>query len=267
MSKSKDTAESRADHAMSASDASADRPARVEAVTFDAGQTLIDLDTELLAHRLAERGVQIPEAALAAAAAPAWRQYDAAVTAAAGHPWRVLMDALLAHAGLGDHAGPDRQRAAIVEWLWQEQPRRNLWRRRIPGMFELAARLRGANIAVAVLSNSEGRLAELFVEQGWADEFPIITDSGRLGIEKPDPRIFAVTLAQLGVAPHAAVHIGDSWPADIEGALGAGLRAIWFGRHTVASSRIRDGGLQARVASASDADAVAAVLRAWGVAC
>jgi hypothetical protein len=65
MNKSKDAAEARADHAMSASDASADRPARVEAVTFDAGQTLIDLDTELLSHRLGERGVQIPEAALA----------------------------------------------------------------------------------------------------------------------------------------------------------------------------------------------------------
>jgi FMN hydrolase / 5-amino-6-(5-phospho-D-ribitylamino)uracil phosphatase len=244
--------------------------APIEAVTFDAGQTLIDLDVDMLAARLAEQGALVSAAALAAAAPQAWQQYDAAVSGGAGHPWRVLMAALLAHAGLDDVA----QRTAIVEWLWHEQPQHNLWRRKIPGMFELAAALRRAGVAVAVLSNSEGRLAELFAEQGWAEDFAVITDSGRLGIEKPDPRIFHATLSHLGVAPAAAVHVGDSWPADVEGALGAGLRAIWFGRHATAGGRgggefggeLAGASGAARVGRASDAREVAAILAGWGVA-
>ena len=47
---------------------------------------------------------------------------------------------------------------------------------------------------------------------------------------KPDPRIFAIALERLGCAAADAVMIGDSWPADIEGARAAGVRAIWFNR-------------------------------------
>ena len=252
----------------------------VTAVTFDAGQTLIDLDTALLAARLAERGVHATEAALAAAAPAAWRRYDAAVAAGGGHPWRVLMAALLAGAGvarapghgeqgepgeqgdqgLRDHGEPG-ELGDLVEWLWSEQPTRNLWRREVPGMFELARSLRRQGVAVAVLSNSEGRLAELFEEMGWAADFEVITDSGRVGVEKPDPRIFRLTLERLGHAAAGAVHIGDSWPADVEGAVGAGLRAIWFGRHAMASERTLD---PARVGRAADAAGVARVLAGWG---
>ena len=32
----------------------------------------------------------------------------------------------------------------------------------------------------------------------------------------------------LHVTPTETVMVGDSWPADIEGALGVGIRAIWF---------------------------------------
>ena len=232
----------------------------VTAVTFDAGQTLIDLDTELLAARLAERGVTVAPAVLQAAAPQAWRQYDAAVAAGTGgHPWRVLMDALLAGAGQA-HAPA---RGELVEWLWQEQPRKNLWRREVPGMFALARALRRRGLAVAVLSNSEGALAELFEEMGWAADFDVITDSGKVGVEKPDPRIFALTLARLGASAEHTVHIGDSWPADIEGARGAGLRAIWFGRHAMASERALPPG---QIGRASEAAEVARLLADWGAA-
>ncbi|MEZ4358818.1 MAG: HAD family hydrolase [Kofleriaceae bacterium] len=237
------------------------RSPRVAAVTFDAGQTLIDLDTDLLAARLGERGVTVPAPALAASAPAAWRTYDAAVAAGAGHPWRTLMSALLQGAA---PALASEARVELVEWLWREQPRRNLWRRPIPGMFELAASLRASGVAVAVLSNSEGRLAELFAELGWAERFAVIADSGRLGIEKPDPRIFEWTLRQLGVDAADAVHLGDSWPADVEGALGAGLRAIWFGRQAQAVTPRGGAALAGRVATARDAAEVAAALAAWG---
>lgn len=218
-------------------------------ITFDAGQTIIDLDLELLARRLAERGVQVEPAALGAAAPAAWRRYDELVDGSCGHPWRELMTALLAGAGA--------ERPGIVDWLWDEQPRVNLWRRPIADMIELARALAAGGATVAVLSNSEGRLAELLEEIGLAAPFAAIVDSGRLGIEKPDRRIFEHALAVTG--RRAGIHIGDSWPADVEGALGAGWRAIWYGRR---AAPVED----PRVAWAKTAGDVRAALARWGVA-
>jgi HAD superfamily hydrolase (TIGR01549 family) len=54
--------------------------------------------------------------------------------------------------------------------------------------------------------------------------------SEEAGVSKPDPAIFAIALDRLGAAPHEAVMVGDSWTADVEGALAAGIRAVWFNR-------------------------------------
>jgi hypothetical protein len=94
------------------------------------------------------------------------------------------MATLLRGAGVADVA-------PIVAWLWDEQPRTNLWRAQVPGMVELARELAGRGVAVAVLSSSEGRLAELLAEIGVVDAFAAVIDSGRVGIEKarsPDLR-------------------------------------------------------------------------------
>jgi FMN phosphatase YigB (HAD superfamily) len=217
-------------------------------ITFDAGQTLVDLDLELLARRLEERGVRVAPAALTGAAPAAWRRYDELVDGKRGHPWRELMATLLAGAGVDE---PD-----LVDWLWREQPRVNLWRRPIPDMVALARELAAAGATVAVLSNSEGRLAELLEEIGLADPFAAIIDSGCLGIEKPDRRIFEHALARTGRA--TGIHVGDSWPADVEGALGAGWRAVWYSRRVAA---VED----PRVAVARSAAEVRAALARWGL--
>ena len=223
-------------------------------MTFDAGQTLVELDTAMLEGRLGERGWSVGAAALDAAAPAAWARYDDGVAAGADRPWCVFMDALLAAAAPGDPAA----RARVVAWLWDEQPRVNLWRRPVAGMIAIADELRAAGVPVGVVSNSEGALAELMAEIGWAGRFDAIADSGRLGIEKPDPRIFGWAAARLGVDPAAIVHVGDSHPADVVGALAAGARAIWFGRAVAATG-------DPRVAIARDAGEVRAALRRLGV--
>ncbi len=221
------------------------------AVTFDAGQTLVELDAAMLARRLGERALGVGAAAIGAAMAAAWARYDASV-GRVPNAWKVFMDALLELVGV-------EARGPIVDWLWDEQPRANLWRRPVAGVIAIADELRAAGVPVGVLSNSEGRLAELFDEIGWRGRFDAVIDSGRVGVEKPDPRIFALAAEALGVGAHELVHVGDSRPADIDGALAVGARAVWFGRAAIAHE-------DPRVAIAHDAAGLRAALRAFGVA-
>jgi HAD superfamily hydrolase (TIGR01509 family) len=224
------------------------------AVTFDFGHTLCDLDAGMLSRRLGERGLAVAEDGIAAALPEAWRTYDAAIhQGLGGHPWKLLMGRLLELAGVGDEARPP-----AVDWLWSEQPRKNLWRRPIAGMIEIVDELLGASVPVGIISNSEGALAELVDEIGWKARFLIIADSGKLGMEKPAAPIFRWTASQLGVALEDVVHVGDSFAADVEGALAAGMRAIWFRGKAGAS-------LSPRVRVAADAAGVRAALSAWGM--
>ncbi|HEV3484500.1 MAG TPA: HAD-IA family hydrolase [Vicinamibacterales bacterium] len=55
--------------------------------------------------------------------------------------------------------------------------------------------------------------------------------SEEVGVSKPHPKIFEVALDRVGVRADEAVMIGDSWSADIAGALAVGIRPIWFNRH------------------------------------
>ncbi len=110
-----------------------------------------------------------------------------------------------------------------------------------------------------VVSNSEGRLSELLAEIGLAELFAVVTDSGRFGIEKPDRRIFEHAIASLGVAAGSpAIHVGDSWSADIAGALAVGWRAVWYGRRALPVD-------DPRVGVAPDAAAARATFERWGL--
>ncbi len=215
-----------------------------QVVTFDAGQTLIDLDLDFLARRLGERGIEADPGALAAATPAAWAHYDGLVDAGADHEtgWKGLIERILEGAGIRD--------AAVVDWLYEQNRPANLWRRPIPGMVELARELRGRGVRVAVLSNSEGMLAELLTEIGVASAFEAVIDSGKVGLEKPGRAIFDHALAVLGVREADAIHIGDSYNADVVGALGAGWRAIWFGRRSGSGIAAAD---DDRIAIARDA--------------
>ncbi len=150
---------------------------------------------------------------------------------------------------------------ALAEWLFAENARANLWRRPIPGMVELARDLAARGAIVGVLSNSEGRLAALLGEVGLLDSFVAVIDSGCVGLEKPDRRIFEHALVALGASPEPgqtrAIHIGDSWDADIAGARNAGWQAIWYGRR---AHPVDD----ANVASARDPAAARAAFAHWG---
>lgn len=218
-------------------------------MTFDAGMTLIELDLDFLARRLGERGRVVDPDRLRAAAPAAWRRYDEQADAGAHHGlWQALIHDIVGH---------DVPRADI-DWLWEQQPTRNLFRLPIADMVALAYELRAAGVRTAIVSNSEGGLADLLAEVQIADAFEVILDSQRVGIEKPDPRIFEVALDRLGDRSMPRVHIGDSYTADVAGALAAGWNAVWYGRRAVPVA-------DPRIAIATDAATTRAALSSFGV--
>jgi putative hydrolase of the HAD superfamily len=90
----------------------------------------------------------------------------------------------------------------------------------LPGAKEASNRLLLAGLRVAVVSNWDVGLRAYLEELGLA--LPVFT-SAQAGAPKPEPAVFELALAHLGVEPERAVHVGDS-DADREGAAAAGMR-------------------------------------------
>ena len=205
-------------------------PGRVRAVTFDFGQTLAELDHDFMARRVLGFGGELDPVAARGATVQAWHAYGAAKAQGHARAWQAMMLEYL-RAGrvykLRGDAGP-AYAEKIAQLLWDAQPTHNLWRKPISGMFELCQELASRQVPIAIISNSEGRLAELVSELGHSALFPLVVDSGRLGVDKPDARIFQHAAAQLGVSLAEVLHVGDAWEADVLGATAAGARAVWF---------------------------------------
>lgn len=89
----------------------------------------------------------------------------------------------------------------------------------------LAGRYRLGVISDAGLSTGR-TLREFLIRDQLIERFTQLSFSDEVGVSKPHPRIFHVTLACLGVQPHEAVHVGDLTRSDIAGARGVGMLAV-----------------------------------------
>ena len=94
------------------------------------------------------------------------------------------------------------------------------------GLEALTAR----GLRLAVVSNTmrtPGRtLRRILDGHGLLSAFHHLTFSDEVGVRKPAPEIFRLTLGVLGVPAEEAVHVGDDARLDVEGARGAGLRTV-----------------------------------------
>jgi len=89
-------------------------------------------------------------------------------------------------------------------------------------MVGLVARARRAGIRTALLSNSWG---EHYPEHLWVGLFDTVVISGRVGMRKPERRIYLHTAGNLGLEPSACVMV-DDLPANIHGAVAAGMVGV-----------------------------------------
>ena len=90
------------------------------------------------------------------------------------------------------------------------------------GAREALERLRASGLTLACVANWDISLHEHLARLEVSDRFAVVLTSADAGVEKPDPAIFELALARLGVQADRAVHIGDE-AADRDGATAAGL--------------------------------------------
>jgi HAD superfamily hydrolase (TIGR01509 family) len=101
------------------------------------------------------------------------------------------------------------------------------WDQPRPGTREALAKIRD-KYKTAVISNSDGKIAEVVARAGIADGFLSITDSGIVGKEKPHPLIFQTALKSVAARPEESLYVGDVYSVDYRGATKAGMRAVLF---------------------------------------
>ncbi|HUG49242.1 MAG TPA: HAD-IA family hydrolase [Candidatus Limnocylindria bacterium] len=90
--------------------------------------------------------------------------------------------------------------------------------------------LRQAGFRLGVISNWGWAAPELLHDLELAAHFEALTISARVGFQKPRAEIFRHALEQLDVGAPEALHVGDSYAADVLGARAAGMRAVLIDR-------------------------------------
>jgi len=86
--------------------------------------------------------------------------------------------------------------------------------------------LRRRGLTMAVCSNWGWDLDRAMAMSGLDGAFDVVVTSAQVGVRKPHPRIFELTVEQCGVAPGETLFVGDTWYPDVEGSLAAGLRPV-----------------------------------------
>ena len=85
---------------------------------------------------------------------------------------------------------------------------------------------------------------------GVADAFDTVITSGGIGVGKPDSEAFDAVFQALGVSASEALMVGDTLERDIDGAVAAGIHAVWIDRDSIGEG---PGGLQcARIGSLNE---------------
>jgi putative hydrolase of the HAD superfamily len=206
--------------------------AGVDAVFLDVGGVFHLPDHHRILDALRRAGVEVDPATLD-------RAHYAGVAALVDWPddehgiWRAYEEAYAAEAGV-----PAARLADAVAELDAAFSAKGMWSRVVPEAVDALRALAETGLALAIVSNSDGTLERRLAAEGICQVGPgpgvpmaVVIDSGAVGVAKPDPAIFRIALEATGVAPGAALHVGDAVGADVVGALAAGVRPVHLDPH------------------------------------
>ncbi len=199
-------------------------PQSITHVFFDAGNTLVYVNMEVVSRALARRGVLVAVDELWRGEHRARRLIDTPDVVRRTDDaarWSIYFNAILRECGVErpEAAGP------ALEELFEYHKRMNLWEVVPPDVPPVLESLRG-RYRLGVISNSDGTVRRKLQRVGLAGFFDVIIDSQEESVEKPDPRIFQIALHRAGATPDSAAHVGDLYYVDAAGALAAGMKAV-----------------------------------------
>lgn len=217
------------------------RMAARSALLLDVGGVLLLPDHRAIKTALEDVDVRADPPSFDRAQYVAMAAADAAASEAEGLSiyWEAFVRAL----GIPDEALAEAVAALRRVFV----PGSRTWSRPVRDSLEALRRLAGGTAQIAVVSNSSATLEEELrqfgicqVGPGPGTEVDAVIVSGVVGVEKPDPAIFRMALAAIGVEPSDAVHVGDSVRFDVDGARNAGIEPLHFDPYQVC----RQGGHQ-----------------------
>ena len=180
----------------------------IEAIFFDVGNTLLFPNRKKMLYSLHARQVFPSEELLQKIERETKQEFDALLEShsAIDHGfWWMFYMRLLRELGI-----PDKN---TCENLVARTQMSSNWCDIRPGTREALLRLR-EQYRLAVISNADGKIAEILADCGIANCFETITDSGIVGKEKPHPAIFEAALESLGVRPEQGLYTGDVYSID-----------------------------------------------------
>jgi HAD superfamily hydrolase (TIGR01549 family) len=99
-----------------------------------------------------------------------------------------------------------------------------------PEVQRVLGSLQDRGYTLGIISNISCRLPELLKQLGIAPYFDFAIASDVFGVSKPDSRIFEEALRRGNVDASRAIHVGDSYEADVVGARNAGITPILIDR-------------------------------------
>jgi len=198
-----------------------------KALFFDVGNTLLFLNRSKALRSLHARNIFPSEEQLRAIERQTKQQFDSLIEANSSIDhgfWNIYYSSLLKQFGLEELGLTDK---AISSDLVACTRISANWCDIRPHTREVLLRLR-ENYRMGIISNADGKIADVLAHCGIADYFESITDSGIVGKEKPHPAIFEAALHSLRVPPQEGLYIGDIYSVDYVGATNVGMRAVLF---------------------------------------
>lgn len=192
---------------------------QIKVIFFDVGNTLLFPNRDRIHAPLAERGI-VPESDhLRDLECRTKNKFDGMMTnGSTDHSfWWMFYSQLLSEVGLKDDSVRDELVANIRQSCNWDQIRPNTAEQ----LLEI-----GESYQTAVISNADGAIEEVLQRCDIARCFRSITDSGRVGYEKPHPEIFRQALKSMNAEPGESLYVGDVYSVDYLGATGAGMHAM-----------------------------------------
>src|SRR5579864_1895170 len=194
----------------------------IKALFFDVGNTLLFPNSQRMLHSLHARKVFPSEELMREVERQTKREFDALLEshAAVDHGfWHIYYTRLLKELCIPeDGIRSDLVARTRVSANWCDIR---------PGTREALMRL-GERFRLGVISNADGKIADILDRCGIADCFETITDSGIVGKEKPHPEIFHAAIKSLNVTPTESLYTGDVYSVDYVGASEVGMQSVLF---------------------------------------